>query len=485
MNPGSDNSGFATSGKLLRLVPLIVACALFMENLDSTVIATALPGIAKSLHEDPLHLSLAISSYLLSLSIFIPVSGWMADRYGARRVFRNAIIVFVIGSVACSASMNIGELIFSRILQGLGGAMMVPVGRLVLVRQVPKSELVQAMSWLTIPALIAPIVGPPLGGLIVTYASWRWIFLINVPIGILGYYLVSRFIAELPGSQQRPFDLAGWMLLGGGVAGLVFGFENLGKHVLPPEVPPVAVLAGIIALALYVRHARTDDAPVLRLSLLSLPTFRASVTGGSLFRIGVGSFSLLMPMMLQLGFGLSALASGSITFASAAGALLMKTLAQRIVRRFGFRRLLLGNTFICGGALVICGTMRPETSSWLIVGFLLVTGFFRSLEFTCINALAFADVSEADMSQATSFSGTAQQLALSIGVGVGSQVLNASLALRHATQLSTPDFSAAFYTVGLLTLASWPAFARLRADAGSQVSGHRLAVADIPVRTTQ
>jgi EmrB/QacA subfamily drug resistance transporter len=466
-------------------IPLIVACALFMENLDSTIIATALPRIAGSLHEDPLHLSLAISSYLLSLSIFIPVSGWMADRYGARRVFRNAIVVFVLGSLACAGAMNIGELVAARILQGLGGAMMVPVGRLLLVRQVPKSELVSAMSWLTIPALIAPILGPPVGGLIVTFASWRWIFLINLPIGILGWWLVSRFIREDAGNRMVPFDLGGWMLLGSGVAGLVFGFENLGKHVLPPEVPPVAVLAGIAALALYVRHARSDAAPVLRLSLLAVPTFRASVTGGSLFRLGVGSFSLLMPMMLQLGFGLSALASGSITFASAAGALMMKTLAPRIVRRYGFRRLLLWNTLICAAALMICGAFRPATPAWLIVGFLLVSGFFRSLEFTCINALAFADVAEADMSQATSFSGTAQQLALSIGVGVGSQVLNASLALRHATQLSPSDFSVAFYVVGLLCLCAWPSFARLCADAGNQVSGHRLAVADMPVRTTQ
>jgi nitrate/nitrite transporter NarK len=240
---------------------------------------------------------------------------------------------------------------------------------------------------------------------------------------------------------------------------------------------------GLIALALYVRHARTDATPVMHLSLLALPTFRASVTGGSLFRIGVGSFSLLMPMMLQLGFGLSALESGGITFASAAGALLMKTLAQRIVRRYGFRRLLMWNTVICGTALAVCGAIRPETSRWLIVGFLLVTGFFRSLEFTCINALAFAEVPEREMSQATSFSGTAQQLALSIGVGVGSQVLNASLGLRHASQLTPQDFAAAFYAVGLLSLASWPSFAGLKPDAGNQVSGHRLAVADMPVRT--
>mgnify|MGYP001547489004 CR=1 FL=1 len=232
----------------LRLLPLIIASALFMENLDSTVIATALPAIAQSLREDPLHLSLAISSYLLSLSVFIPVSGWMADRYGTRQVFRSAIVVFVVGSIACALSQSIGELIAARVLQGIGGAMMVPVGRLLLLRNVPKSELVSAMSWLTIPALMAPIFGPPLGGFFVTYLSWHWIFLINVPIGCVGYWLASRHIRETPGISPPPFDLAGWMLLGGGVAGLVFGFENFGKHVRPAEVPPVAVVAGAAAL---------------------------------------------------------------------------------------------------------------------------------------------------------------------------------------------------------------------------------------------
>ena len=471
-------------GRQAKLIPLIVASALFMENLDSTVIATALPAIAKSFGEDPLHLSLAISSYLLSLSVFIPVSGWMADRYGARRVFRNAIVVFVLGSVACALSQDIGELILARVAQGIGGAMMVPVGRLVLLRQVPKSELVSAMSYLTIPALMAPILGPPVGGFIVTYLSWRWIFLINVPIGILGYGLVTRFIRDSGGSPQQNFDLGGWMLLGFGLAGLVFGFENLGKHVLPAELPPIAVALGIVLLGLYVRHARLDAAPIMRLTLLKIATFRASVTGGSLFRIGVGSFSLLMPMMLQLGFGMSALASGMITFASALGALVMKTLAQRLVRRFGFRNLLTWNTVIAGLSLVVCGFFSPQTSHWFIIGFLLVAGFFRSLEFTCVNTLAFADVDEADMSQATSFSSTAQQLALSVGVGVASQVLNLSLSLRHGSSLAVPDFTAAFCVVGVLSLTSLFSFLRLKPDAGANVSGHRMALADIPTRTT-
>ncbi len=461
-----------------RLVPLIVASALFMENLDSTVIATALPGIARSLGEDPLHLSLAITSYLLALSIFIPLSGWMADRYGTRTVFRNAILIFVAGSVCCAASRNMGELVAARLLQGLGGAMMVPVGRLVLLREVPKSQLVSAMAYLTIPALMAPLFGPPLGGLIVTYASWRWIFLINVPIGVLGWWLVNRYIRDLREPHPEPLDLAGWMLLGGGVAGVVLGFESLGKHVLPANVTWLSLGLGALLLVLYARHARSDEAPILRLSLLRIPTFRAAVTGGSLFRIGIGSFSLLMPMMLQLGFGLSALHSGLITFASAIGALLLKTIAGRVTRRFGFRRLLVANAIISSLALVVCGALRPETPVLLIIGFLLVTGFLRSLQFTCINAMSFADIPEPRMSQATSFSGTAQQLSLSIGVGIGSQVLNLSLAMRQGDVLETVDFSAAFVVVGLISLASVIGFRRLAPEAGDNVSGHRLALAE-------
>lgn len=461
-----------------RIVPLIVACALFMENLDSTIVSTALPALARSLGEDPLHLSLAITSYLLSLAIFIPLSGWMADRYGARNVFRNAIAIFVLGSIGCALSEDIAGLVAARMLQGLGGAMMVPVGRLVLLREIPKRELVSALATVTMPALVAPLLGPPVGGFIVTYVSWRWIFLINVPIGVLGWWLVSRHIRHVPQEERPPLDLAGWWLLGGGLAGLVLGFESIGKHVIPDHAVLIALAGGVVLLGLYAWHSRDEAFPILDLSLLKLPTFRATVTGGTLFRIGVGAYTLLLPMMLQLGFGFSSLRSGLTTFAAAIGALGMKMIAERVTRRFGFRDLLVWNTAICSAVLFACGWITPGWPQVLMILFLVGAGFLRSLQFTCINALAFADVDSARMSRATSLSSTAQQLSLTMGVGIASQILNASLGWRHASVLAIADFKVAFTAISLISIASLLSFRTLARDAGQAVSGHDMALAD-------
>lgn len=463
-----------TLDRRTRLVPLIVACALFMENLDSTIIATALPAISHSLHENALRLSLAITAYLLSLAVFIPLSGWAADRHGARRVFRSAIIVFTLGSILCGVSQSMPGLVAARVLQGMGGAMMVPVGRLLLLREIPKHQLVAAMSWLTIPALMAPLFGPPLGGFIVTYASWRWIFFINVPIGVFGFLLVSRYIREAPMPRPPPLDLRGWLLVGSGLAATMFSFESMGKQVLPAAYVAALAGAGVTLLGLYVLHTRHRARPILDLRLLGLPTYGIALAGGSLFRMGTGAYTLLMPLMLQLGFGLTALSSGLITFASAAGALLMKTSAPRIVRRFGFRRLLVGNALVCSGFLLLCGLFRADTPHALIWVALLCMGFFRSLQFTCVNTMSYSDISESRMSQATSFSSTAQQLSLSVGVGVAAQLLHASLWLHQHSVLTPDDFTLAFALVAAGTALSSLLFRRLRDDAGSSVSGHVL-----------
>ncbi|NKF21242.1 MFS transporter [Solimonas marina] len=455
-----------------RVVPLIVACALFMENLDSTIIATALPEIARAMHEDPLHLSLAITTYLLSLAVCIPVSGWVADRYGAKRVFRAAIIVFTLGSVCCGLSQSMPQLVAARILQGMGGAMMVPVGRLVVLRVIPKSQLVAAMSWLTVPALLGPILGPPVGGLIVTYASWRWIFFINLPIGMLGFWLVTRYIDDTPPQHGKALDFGGWLVVGSGLALLVMAFEMLGKNLVPNAVLYAMIGGGLLLLALYVPLSKRREQPILDLRLLRIPTFRVSVGGGSLYRAGIGAYTLLMPLMLQLGFGYSPAASGATTFVSALGAMAMKTTAPRIVRRFGFRPLLIGNALVSAVFLVGCAQFGAATPQAMMLGWLLTYGFVRSLQFTCINTLGYADVSEAQMSRATSFSSTAQQLSLSIGVGIGAQLLNSARALRGGETLAASDFHVAFYVIAALTAISALLFRRLSTDAGSAVSGH-------------
>src|SRR5713226_7378669 len=326
------------SGSRPILVPLVVACAMFMQNLDSTVIATALPTIARSLDESPLRLNVAITCYLLSLAVFIPISGWTADRFGARRVFSAAIVVFTLGSIGCGMANSLGALVIARIVQGMGGAMMVPVGRLVLLKTVPRSELVRAMSYVSVPALVGPVIGPPLGGFIVTYGSWPWIFFINIPIGVIGVVLVRLFIENIREAAVRPFDLRGFMLTGIGLASLAFGFEMMGRGELPLTVILGLLTLGALCLTLYVRHARRVDHPIIDLALMRIPTYRMTTIGGFIFRMGLGALPFLMPLMLQVGFGLDPLTSGLITFASAAGAMSNKLLVSAIIRTFGFRR---------------------------------------------------------------------------------------------------------------------------------------------------
>ena len=449
------------------LVPLIVACALFMQNLDSTVLSTALPAIADGLHEPPLRLHLALTSYLLSLAVFLPLSGWMADKFGARTVFCAAIVLFTGASAACGFAQSLAGLIAARVAQGIGGAMMVPVGRLILLRSVPKSELVGAMAWLGMPALIGPVVGPPVGGFLTTYASWRWIFWINIPIGALGILLALLFIEDVR-DEIGPFDGVGFLLSGIGLAATLFGLEAATSEVLSLRASLIGIAVGVAAFALYVPHARRVRAPILDLGLLRIPTFQVSVVGGGLFRLGVGALPFLLPLMLQAGFGYTAFQSGLVTFASAAGAMGMKAVAPRLLRAFGFRAVLTWNAAIGAAFIAACALFRPATPYVVMVSVLFVGGVFRSLQFTALNTIAFADIPAKRMSQATSFSSMAQQLALSLGVSLAAVILHHG---RGHAALSPGDFALAFSIVGAVSATSALFNWRLAPDAGAELAG--------------
>src|SRR5438128_8161033 len=431
---------------------------MFMQTLDSTIIATALPAIGNSIGESPLRLNVAITCYLQSLAVFIPISGWTADRFGARRVFSAAILVFTIGSIGCGLSHSLGMLVVARIVQGMGGAMMVPVGRLVLLRTVAKSDLVRAMSYVSVPALIGPVMGPPLGGLIVTYASWRWIFFINIPIGLLGIVLVNLLVGDLKETGRRPFDFAGFALTGVGLATLAFGFENVGRGALPSLAVAALLAVGAVCLGFYVRHAWRVVYPIIDLALLRIPTYAAASIGGFIFRMGLGALPFLLPLMLQVGFGLDPLSSGLLTFASAAGAMTMKMTAARIIRALGFRIVLVGDAVISALFLFGYSLFRPDTPHFVIFLALLAGGFFRSLQMTSINTLSYADVPSAMLSRATSLTSMAQQLSQTVGVATGALLLQVVLALRGGTALTAADFYPAFVGVAMISLFSVPVF---------------------------
>lgn len=457
-----------------KFVPLIVACAMFMEHMDSSIIATALPTIAHSLRTDPLHLNLAITTYLLGLSLAIPLSGWLADRFGARLVFRSAIVLFTLSSMGCGLAENLSQLVLGRFIQGLGGAMMVPVGRLVLLRTIEKSKLVAAMSWLAIPALVGPVLGPPLGGFIVTYWSWRWIFYVNLPIGILGLVMVTLFVDPMKQDNPPPLDWRGFLLLSFGLAGLVFGFETVGRNMIPEIFVASLLGVGVVLAGLYVRHARRASYPILDLKLFRKQTFRVSVLGGFLFRIGTGAMPFLLPMMFQLGFGMSPLSSGLLTFVGALGAMMMKTVAEKVYQHYGFRRVLIVNVFISSSFLLSYAMFRPGTPHFVLLGLLFAGGFFRSLQFTGINTLGFSDISQRKMSRATTITSMFQQLAMSFGVAVGALLLHVTLLVRGTSALGANDFWPALVGVSLISLSSVLFYVPLKPEAGAEVSGHKL-----------
>lgn len=466
----ADNEGGEPPTRNYRTVALIIATAMFMEHLDATVLATALPTMARDFGVAAPAMSIALTSYLLALAMFIPASGTMADRFGARPVFRAAIAVFVFGSLACGLAPSLEWMAVARFLQGVGGAMMMPVGRLVLLRSVAKRDMVSAMSWLIMPALIGPILGPPLGGFIVTYLDWRWIFWLNLPIGILGIVLVGRFIADIREEAPHPFDPAGFVLSGAALGCLLFGFEMASR---PGEGTLAAALVGIGALfgLAYWRHARRTAHPILDLSLMRIATFRLSVVGGSLTRITQGAQPFLLPLMMQLAFGLSAAQSGVMTVATAIGSFGMKGLARRILKRFGFRNSLIVMGLGATAGYAACGLFRPGWPLPVVFAVLVVSGFLMSFQFTAYNTIAYDEIDKGRMSAATSFYSTFQQLMLSLGICIGATALHVSMLWQGRQAVAFPDFSFAFWTVTAISLLA--IFVNMRFDprAGAELSG--------------
>ena len=466
-------SGAAEGRHDHRGIALIVASALFMQNLDSAVLATALPAMARDLNEDPARLGAAITSYLVALTVFIPFSAWIADRFGAKRVFMLAIATFVVASVLCGRSQGLGELVLFRILQGMGGAMMVPVGRLLLLRGVAKKDMLSAMAWLTMPALLGPVTGPPLGGVLTDVFSWRAVFWINVPIGLIGLGLVAWKIPHVAPIRPGPPDLVGLALTGSALALVMFGLETVGRHVVPTFVSWFGLFLGLVTGWLAVRHCRRVERPALDLSLFSVETFRDPAVAGSLFRTGAGAVPFLIPVMLQIGFGMSAAQSGFVSFATALGAFAMKPLVRPLLRRTGFRATLVVNGVVAAIGVAALSLVGPSWPSIAIFVLLAAGGLARSLQFTALNTLAFADVPHERMSAATALYGTLQQLTPALGVVLATGTLEVSQRLAGRSDLLPVDFSHGFLVAGLVVLLSVPLHMRLARDAGAEVSGHQ------------
>ncbi|HEY1877189.1 MAG TPA: DHA2 family efflux MFS transporter permease subunit [Rhizomicrobium sp.] len=454
-----------------RTVALIVGAAMFMEQLDGTVLATALPSMAHELGVSAPSLSIALTSYLISLAVFIHVSGRTADRFGARTVFRNAIVAFLLGSIACASAPNVAFLVAARFFQGIGGALMLPVGRLVLMRSVEKRNLIQATTWVLIPAVVGPILGPPVGGFIVTYLNWRWIFYINVPIGILGVILVSLFIANTREEVPDKTDFAGIFLSSLSLGLLLFGFELTSHDGMVNLALCLLAIGGLLGI-FYIRHARRTQHPILDISLMKIPTFGTSVIAGAITRVTQGAHPYLLPLMMQLGFGLSAAQSGLMTLATALGSIIAKPVAPTLLRRYGFRDTLTVNGFFASAGYAVCGLFRPGWPLPVMFLIMMISGFFMSIQFTGYNTIAYDEVSQARMGSATSFYTTFQQLMLSMGICAGAAVLQGAMVLRGHHTPHFADFSTAFWTVAAVSLTATIWNRRFAHDAGHEISGH-------------
>ncbi len=458
-------------------MPLIVACALFMQQLDATALATSLPVIAGAFHEPPVKLHLAITVYMFSLAAFLPISGWVADRYGARTVFRVAIAIFTIASAMCGFADNLAWLVGARIAQGIGGAMMVPVARLILVRSVEKDQLVRALALMSMPALIGPILGPLVGGFLTSFASWRWIFWVNLPVGVAGILLITVFIEDVREPPRR-FDALGALLSAFGLCAVLFGIDATASNDAIDLLSGSCLGFGAAALLGYALHARRTTEPILDLRLFRIATFRASLVGGSLFRVGLGALPFVLPLLLQEEFGYTPFQSGLVTFVSAVGSLGMRTVSSRVLTRLGFRTVLMWDGFIAAVFTGACAFFRADTPYLIMILVLFFGGFFRSLQLVSLNALTFADLSRGEMSHATSFSTMSQRLSQSMGVALAAFILHSATTTGHVPPLGA--FAATFAVMAAMAIASSLFLARLQPDAGAELAGRKPPTPAVP-----
>jgi EmrB/QacA subfamily drug resistance transporter len=467
VKPESIASG---GGRVPLVIPLVIACGMFMSQLDSTIIATSTPQMALSLGVNPLLLNIAITSYLISMAVFIPISGWFADRFGPRRVFCGALVTFLLGSVLCGFAESPTMLIAARVIQGMGGAMMTPVGRLILVRSFPKAQLVTAMNYVSMPALIGPMLGPLVGGALTTYLSWRWIFYINVPIGALGFVLAQRFVPDLPVPPPPRFDFRGFVIAGASIAALTVAIESLGRHVFPLSLQACLFAIAVLLTAAYVWHARRVPNPVIGAAVFRVPSFRIATTSGGLSRFGIGAVPFLLPLLFQIGFGLDPLHSGLLTFVTSIGAMVNKTVLRKLLRWFGLRSLLFANGLMLGGMICGLALLQASTPHAFIWAYLLLFGFVRSVQLTSVNALGYAHLTPELMSKATSIASVAQQLSMSLGVSIGAMLL--SVQVGQSGHLVAADFPPVFLAIGILPILASIGFLRLAHDTGADVTGH-------------